>query len=78
MEMIDKSEQVIRKQERLFKKQEMGVPKQERQFTNRKRISLKIFSAKTIRFGHKLNGKIEVENVAYTLNFTYTETNCKL
>ena len=33
-------------------------------------LPLKIFSAKTNRFVHKLNGKIEVENVAYTLNFT--------
>ena len=33
-------------------------------------LPLKIVSAKTNRFVHKLNGKIGVENVAYTLNFT--------
>ena len=43
-------------------------------FKNRKKVfktmlPLKIFSAKTNRFVHKLNGKIGVENVAYTLNF---------
>ena len=38
----------------------------------------KQFSAKTYRTVLKLNGKIKVENVPYTLNFTYTEKNSKL
>ena len=57
----------------------MGVRKQERQFANRKMIYyLKIFSAKTNRLFHKLNGKIEVDNITYTLNFTYAENKSKL
>ena len=36
-------------------------------------LLLKMFSAKTNIFVHKLNSKIRVGNVTYTLNFTYAE-----